>query len=107
VLGIAAARWYRRAPRAGRAWPVLSRATRAVVFAGLVVGLVAGALLGLTDPVSRVSGYDWVRCLLLGAVRGGALAATAYVLAWTVASRTQTVGSRTQTVGSRTDPPGT
>ncbi|MEV6628970.1 DUF4184 family protein [Amycolatopsis sp. NPDC051114] len=102
VLGMAATRWYRRTPRAGRAWPVLSRAIRAVVFAGLGVGLVAGALLGLTDPVSRVSGYDWVRCLLLGAVRGCALAATAYVLAWSVASRTQRVGSRTQTVGSRT-----
>ncbi|WP_284742516.1 DUF4184 family protein [Amycolatopsis sp. RTGN1] len=107
VLGVVAARWYRRTPRADRAWPVLSRAARTVVFAGLGVGLVAGALLGLTDPVSRVSGYDWVRCLLLGAVRGFALAATAYVLAWTAISRTQRVGSRTQTVGSRADPPGT
>ena len=71
-----------------------------MVFAGLGVGLVAGALLGLTDPVSRVSGCDWVRCLLLGAVRGGAVAATAYVLAWTVASRTQTVGSRADSPGT-------
>ncbi|MEU8637016.1 DUF4184 family protein [Amycolatopsis sp. NPDC048633] len=100
LLGVVAARWYRRTPRADRAWPALPRATRLVVLAGLGAGLVAGALLGLTDPVSRVSGYDWVRCLLLGAIRGFALTAAAYVLAWTV-------GSRTQTVGSRADPPGT
>ncbi len=60
----------------------LPRTGRAVVAAGLGSGLVVGALLGLTDPVSRVSGYDWVRCLLIGAVRGGLVAAAGYVVAW-------------------------
>jgi len=46
-----------------------------------------GALLGLTDPVSEVSGYDWVRCLLIGAIRGGLVAGAAYVVAWPLISR--------------------
>jgi hypothetical protein len=87
LLGVLVVRWYRRAPRASRAWPVLPRAGRLVVTAGLGVGLVAGALLGLTDPVSRVSGYDWVRCLLIGAVRGGCVAAASHVVAWPLISR--------------------
>jgi hypothetical protein len=87
LLAVLAGRWYRRAPRAERAWPVLPRAGRLIVTAGLGVGLVAGALLGLTDPVSEVSGYDWVRCLLIGAVRGGAVAAAGYLVAWLPASR--------------------
>jgi hypothetical protein len=57
-----------------------------VVAAGLGAGLVVGALLGLRDPVSRVSGYDWVRCLLIGAVRGGLAAAAGYVVAWPLIS---------------------
>ncbi|MEU4250683.1 hypothetical protein AB0F15_25075 [Amycolatopsis sp. NPDC026612] len=69
------------------AWPALPRAGRTVVTAGLGAGLVVGALLGLTDPVSRVSGYDWVRCLLIGAVRGGALVAAGYVIVWPLTSR--------------------
>ncbi|WIX92799.1 DUF4184 family protein [Amycolatopsis sp. DG1A-15b] len=87
LLAVLVVRWYRRAPRADRTWPALPRAGRTVVAAGLGAGLVVGALLGLTDPVSRVSGYDWVRCLLIGAVRGGALAAAGYVVAWPLISR--------------------
>jgi len=82
LLGVLVGRWYRRAPRGSRGWPALPRTGRLVVAAGLGAGLVVGALLGLTDPVSEVSGYDWVRCLLIGAVRGGAVAAAGYVVAW-------------------------
>ena len=82
LLGVLLVRWYRRAPRAEGSWPALPPAARVVVTAGLGAGLVAGALLGLTDPVSGASEYDWVRCLLLGAVRGAAVAAALYVLCW-------------------------
>ncbi|MDX3193263.1 DUF4184 family protein [Streptomyces sp. MN03-5084-2B] len=87
LLAVLVVRWYRRAPRAARAWPVLPRTGRSVVTAGLGAGLVVGALLGLTDPVSEVSGYDWVRCLLIGAIRGGLVAAAAYVVVWPLISR--------------------
>ncbi|WP_410573534.1 DUF4184 family protein [Amycolatopsis sp. cmx-4-61] len=87
VLAVLVVRWYRRAPRAARAWPVLPRTGRLVVAAGLGAGLVVGALVGLTDPVSRVSGYDWVRCLLIGAVRGAVVAVACYVLAWPLVRR--------------------
>lgn len=85
VLAVVAVRWYRRAPRPAHDWPVLPRALRAGVLGAFGCGLVAGGLLGLTDPVSEVSGYDWVRCLLLGAVRGFALVAAVYVAGWVVA----------------------
>jgi hypothetical protein len=34
-----------------------------------------------------VSAYDWVRCLLIGAVRGGLVAAAGYVAAWPLVGR--------------------
>ncbi|MGW5746016.1 DUF4184 family protein [Amycolatopsis sp. NPDC003861] len=85
LLAVLVVRWYRRVPRGSRAWPALPRTGRWVVAAGLGAGLVVGALLGLTDPVSEVSGYDWVRCLLIGAVRGGLVAVACYVVAWPLA----------------------
>ncbi len=65
----------------------LPRTGRLVVTAGLGAGLVVGALLGLTDPVSEVSGYDWGRCLLIGAIRGGLVVVAGYVVAWPLLSR--------------------
>ncbi|MCP2166434.1 DUF4184 family protein [Goodfellowiella coeruleoviolacea] len=83
VLAAVAVAWYRRAPREhGESWRRLSGAVRGWALGAVAVGAAAGAGLGLTDPVSQVSAYDWVRQLLLGGVRGAGLAVALHVLAW-------------------------
>ncbi|WP_064745238.1 DUF4184 family protein [Pseudonocardia acaciae] len=83
LLGIVALRWYRRARpvRDGR-WPCLSGRVRAWVLGGIAVGAAAGAGVALTDPVSGVSTYDWVRQFLVGAVQGAGLGFAVYALGW-------------------------
>lgn len=78
VLGIALLRWYRRTPPTEAHWPAPRRKPWILVAIG--VATVFGAVIGLTDPVSQVSAYDWVRQLLLGSIQGAAVAFALYVL---------------------------
>jgi hypothetical protein len=86
VLGIFALRWYRCAPRDhGDRWRSLPKGTHRWVLGGTATAATAGAGLALTDPVSQVSTYDWVRQLLVGGVQGAGLALVLYVLSWYLA----------------------
>jgi hypothetical protein len=70
--------WYRRAPvRPGRLPGVAGR-VRGAVLAAAAVAAVAGAATGAVTDHAAVSGYDLVRCVILGA----ASALACYVLAW-------------------------
>jgi hypothetical protein len=81
LLMILVVRWYRRTPaRYERRWPTLVGPTRAIVVVGLVAAAVAGAAHALADPVSGVSGYDWVRQLLIGSVQGAVIGFVVYAL---------------------------
>ncbi|QFU86956.1 DUF4184 family protein [Amycolatopsis sp. YIM 10] len=86
VLALAAVRWYRLAP-AGNPATGLPRRTRTWLGAGFGVTVVLGAAYGLADPVSRVSGYDWVRQLLVGMTQGAGVALAAYVAGWYLTRR--------------------
>ncbi|GLZ30935.1 hypothetical protein Lesp02_31240 [Lentzea sp. NBRC 105346] len=86
LLGAVVLRWYRRAPREhGAHWRALSRKSRSWVLGGVAAAMAAGAGIALTDPVSRVSAYDWVRLLLIGGVQGAGIALALYVLCWHLA----------------------
>jgi hypothetical protein len=88
LLGAITVRWYRRVPRDhGQHWPALPRKTRRWVLGGIAVAVAAGAGIALTDPVSQVSAYDWVRLLLVGGIQGAGLALALYVLCWHLAHR--------------------
>jgi hypothetical protein len=79
VLGLLLVRWYRRTPPTNE-WR--SVPARGWILAGIAVTAILGAIIQLTDPVSQVSGYDWVRQCLLGGIQGAGLAFGFYVLAW-------------------------
>lgn len=71
LLIVFIARWYRQAPLAyQRTWPTLPKLARWLIALGVTVTALVGASLALADPVSQASGYDWVRQLLIGGVRG-------------------------------------
>ncbi|RSM77317.1 DUF4184 domain-containing protein [Kibdelosporangium aridum] len=82
VLGVALLNWYRRTPATQAHW----RAPRRTpwILAAIGVATVVGALIALTDPVSQVSTYDWVRQLLLGSIQGAAVAFALYVVTFYV-----------------------
>ncbi|MFD4644655.1 DUF4184 family protein [Lentzea sp. NPDC058436] len=58
-----------RCPK-GQDWPARAGASKYWfwIFVGAVA--IAGAIWSLSDPVSQVSAYDWVRRLLLGVIQG-------------------------------------
>ncbi|WP_067972385.1 DUF4184 family protein [Nocardiopsis trehalosi] len=87
VLGLAAvAGWAVLRLRSARpeptAPPGLPPRVRAAVAAAVVVCAIAGAALLAATPRAAVSGYDLVRCLVLGGMQGGAGALACYVAAW-------------------------
>ncbi|MFC9087697.1 MULTISPECIES: DUF4184 family protein [Nocardiopsis] len=55
---------------------------RALVLSALAVCAVAGAVAGGLSDRAQVSGYDLVRCLLVGAVTGAGLGLAAWTAAW-------------------------
>ncbi|MEV0679352.1 DUF4184 family protein [Actinosynnema sp. NPDC050436] len=88
LLGVVAARWYRRAPRDNaHHWRALPRAARAAVLGGIAVAAAVGAAVSVADPVSQVSAYDWVRRLLVGGVQGAGAALALHVVWLRVAPR--------------------
>jgi hypothetical protein len=81
VLGLVLVRWYRRtSPDPAHEWRSIP--ATGWILAGIALAAILGAMVQLTDPVSQVSGYDWVRQCLLGGVQGAGLAFGVYVLAW-------------------------
>lgn len=70
-----------RAPRE-HDWPSRTGKSRYKfwIFIGLLT--VLGAIWSLSDPVSQVSLYDWVRRLLLGVVQGLAAGMTVHAVLW-------------------------
>jgi hypothetical protein len=82
VLAVAILRWYRRTPAAVGCGPGPAAWHRLVVLVAVAGTAAVGAGAGLADPASRVSGYDLVRHVLIGGVRGVAIAVAAYVVCW-------------------------
>jgi hypothetical protein len=66
----------------GHDWP--SRTGNSRYKFRILVGLAAvvGAVVSLSDPVSQVSSYDWVRSLLLGVIQGTAAGLVAHAALW-------------------------
>ncbi|ADH70920.1 hypothetical protein [Nocardiopsis dassonvillei] len=55
---------------------------RVLALSALAVCAVAGAVAGGLPDRAQVSGYDLVRCLLVGAVTGTGLGLAAWTAAW-------------------------
>jgi hypothetical protein len=66
----------------GHDWPSRTGNSRYKTWA--LIGAVAavGAVWSLSDPVSQVSLYDWVRRLLLGVIQGISVATVAHAVLW-------------------------
>jgi hypothetical protein len=66
----------------GHDWP--SRTGNSRYKFRILIGLAAvvGAVVSLSDPVSQVSSYDWVRSLLLGVIQGTAAGVVAHAVLW-------------------------
>ncbi|WDZ91373.1 DUF4184 family protein [Nocardiopsis sp. HUAS JQ3] len=93
--GLAVLAWWvhrERARRAGtgsagreageRSGPVPGGRVRVLALSALAVCAVAGAVAGGLSDRAQVSGYDLVRCLLVGAVTGGGLGLAAWTAVW-------------------------
>lgn len=88
--GLAVLAWWvhrERARRAGReagerSGSVPGDRVRVLVLSALAVCAVAGAVAGGLSDRAQVSGYDLVRCLLVGAVTGGGLGLAAWTAVW-------------------------
>ncbi|MFC4566012.1 DUF4184 family protein [Nocardiopsis mangrovi] len=84
ALAVWAALWVRAAPPAPRPVAAAPRAVRFCAVAAVALAATAGAVLLGMSPRAAVSGYDLVRCVLLGAVRGTAVGLAAHVALWHV-----------------------
>ncbi|MFI9508698.1 DUF4184 family protein [Nocardia sp. NPDC052566] len=85
ALGAAIALWYRRTPPVVDTAPGLPRSLRWAILGSLAVAGALGIAIALTDPVAGVSGYDFVRRALIGAIRGSAVGLAFYGLLWHIA----------------------
>ncbi|WP_394614453.1 DUF4184 family protein [Lentzea sp. JNUCC 0626] len=72
-----------RCPK-GHDWPGWTGAARRWIWALGGAVAVVGALWSLSDPVSQISAYDWVRRLLLGVIQGTGVAVVAHAVGWRV-----------------------
>jgi hypothetical protein len=66
----------------GHDWPSRTGSSRYKFRILIGLAAVAGAVVSLSDPVSQVSSYDWVRSLLLGVIQGTAAALVAHAVLW-------------------------
>ncbi|MDX8033973.1 hypothetical protein SK803_27440 [Lentzea sp. BCCO 10_0856] len=48
----------------------------------ILLAALVGTTWSLSDPVSQVSAYDWVRSALLGVVQGAAAGLVAHAVLW-------------------------
>ncbi|GLY47966.1 DUF4184 family protein [Lentzea sp. NBRC 102530] len=72
-----------RCPK-GHDWPAWTGTSRHWIRVLIGAVAVAGAVWSLSDPVSQVSLYDWVRRLLLGVIQGTCVALLAHAVLWLV-----------------------
>lgn len=72
---------------AHRHTPGMARPWRRVILTVLVAAPVLGAVLAVDDPVTRTSGYDLVRHVIVGAAQGLGCAWTVYALGWWITDR--------------------
>lgn len=86
VLGLAAALWYRRTPPTTDIPDGLTRSTRWTAVGAITLAAMIGISIALTDPVIRVSGYDFIRQTLVGGVQGVAIGVLIYALIWHLAN---------------------
>jgi len=77
VLGWMAA----RCPK-GHDWPSRTGISRLKFRSLILITTAAAAAWSLSDPVSQISAYDWVRSLLLGAVQGFSAGLLVHAVVW-------------------------
>ncbi|MEU7475073.1 DUF4184 family protein [Lentzea sp. NPDC042327] len=70
-----------RCPK-GHDWRAWSGISRSMFRALIAVAVVVGAVWSLSDPVSQVSAYDWVRALLVGGMQGLGAGLLLNAVAW-------------------------
>lgn len=66
----------------GHDWPSRDRISRYKFRALITLAAVVGATWSLSDPVSQVSAYDWVRGVLLGVIQGTSAGLLVHAVLW-------------------------
>jgi hypothetical protein len=65
-------------------WPSRTGNSRYKFWIFVALAAVVGMTWSLSDPVSQVSLYDWVRCLLLGLIQGVGVALVVHAVLWSL-----------------------
>ncbi|HEX8866302.1 MAG TPA: DUF4184 family protein [Lentzea sp.] len=80
--GLVVLAWLASVAPKGNDWPSRPRISRYVFRLLVVLAAVCGAGCSLSDPVSQVSLYDWVRSLLLGVIQGTCAGLAVHAVLW-------------------------
>ncbi|MFI6100943.1 DUF4184 family protein [Lentzea sp. NPDC051213] len=80
--GMALLAWTASRRPAAHDWPSRTGKSRYKFWIFIALAAAAGATWSLSDPVSQVSLYDWMRRLLLGVIQGTCAALMAHALLW-------------------------
>ncbi|MEV6244406.1 DUF4184 family protein [Lentzea sp. NPDC051838] len=80
--GLVVLAWMALVAPKGNDWPSRRGISRYVFRLLVVLAAVCGAAWSLSDPVSQVSLYDWVRSLLLGVIQGTCAGLAVHAVLW-------------------------